>query len=298
MNKKKLSIAIVGAGMGGLAVAATLRRVGIDVQVYEQAARFARIGAGIQMMPNSMKVLRGIGVEDRLRATCFPALLASRTALGYRRGDARIAHAGESLRRALSVHAPRRPARRARIRRAARDHPSQQEAGRARSGRRAGDARFADGSTRERRCRDRRRRRAFDRARHHGRSRRADPQRAHRLSRGVSVAADGRLRYRAVAHQVVGHRPPHRHLLHHRRRQRNLLRDQRAGARRMDDARIVVGERRRQGIARGVRGVSPGCPQRARRVPGLPQVGDPRARAAAALERRTRRAARRLRVIR
>src|SRR4029078_11866047 len=71
MSKKKLSVAIVGAGMGGLAVAATLRRVGIDVQVYEQAARFARIGAGIQMIPNSMKVLRGIRVEDRLRATSF-----------------------------------------------------------------------------------------------------------------------------------------------------------------------------------------------------------------------------------
>ena len=54
--KKKPSIAIIGAGMGGLAVAATLRRAGFDVAVYEQAARFARIGAGIQMMPNSMKV--------------------------------------------------------------------------------------------------------------------------------------------------------------------------------------------------------------------------------------------------
>jgi len=32
--KKKLSVAVVGAGMGGLAAAATLRRVGIDVQVY------------------------------------------------------------------------------------------------------------------------------------------------------------------------------------------------------------------------------------------------------------------------
>ena len=64
-------IAIVGAGMGGLAVAATLRRAGFDIQVYEQASRFARIGAGIQMMPNSMKVLRGIGVEERLRKTAF-----------------------------------------------------------------------------------------------------------------------------------------------------------------------------------------------------------------------------------
>src|SRR5436305_5152229 len=71
MRNRKLSVAVVGAGMGGLAVAATLRRVGIDVQVYEQASRFARIGAGIQMMPNSMKVLRGIGIEDRLRQTSF-----------------------------------------------------------------------------------------------------------------------------------------------------------------------------------------------------------------------------------
>ncbi len=71
MTTKKLSIAVVGAGMGGLAVAATLRRVGIDVQVYEQASRFGRIGAGIQMMPNSMKVLRGIGVEERLRGIAF-----------------------------------------------------------------------------------------------------------------------------------------------------------------------------------------------------------------------------------
>src|SRR5690242_9700206 len=69
--KKKLSIAVVGAGMGGLAVTATLRQAGFDVQVYEQAQRFGRIGAGIQMMPNSMKVLRGIGVEDRLRKIAF-----------------------------------------------------------------------------------------------------------------------------------------------------------------------------------------------------------------------------------
>ncbi len=71
MGRQKLSIAIVGAGMGGLAVAATLRRVGFDARVYEQAVRFARIGAGIQMMPNSMKVLRGIGVVERLRRVAF-----------------------------------------------------------------------------------------------------------------------------------------------------------------------------------------------------------------------------------
>jgi 2-polyprenyl-6-methoxyphenol hydroxylase-like FAD-dependent oxidoreductase len=63
---KKLSIAIVGAGIGGMTAAATLRQIGVDVRVYEQAPRFARIGAGIQMMPNSMKVLRRIGVEEKV----------------------------------------------------------------------------------------------------------------------------------------------------------------------------------------------------------------------------------------
>ena len=71
MGRSGLSIAIIGAGMGGLAAAATLRRVGIDARVYEQASRFGRVGAGIQMMPNSMKVLRGIGVEERLRRVAF-----------------------------------------------------------------------------------------------------------------------------------------------------------------------------------------------------------------------------------
>jgi len=71
MRNTKLSIAIVGAGIGGLAAAATLRQIGMDVQVYEQAPAFARIGAGIQMMPNSMKVLRHIGVEERVRGSSF-----------------------------------------------------------------------------------------------------------------------------------------------------------------------------------------------------------------------------------
>ena len=34
-----LSIAIVGAGLGGLTAASTLRLFGFDVQIYEQAAR-------------------------------------------------------------------------------------------------------------------------------------------------------------------------------------------------------------------------------------------------------------------
>ena len=71
MKARQPSIAIVGAGMGGLAAAATLLRIGMKVDVYEQAAQFARVGAGIQMMPNSMKVLRNIGVETAVRERSF-----------------------------------------------------------------------------------------------------------------------------------------------------------------------------------------------------------------------------------
>src|ERR1044071_9095139 len=68
---RPLSIAIIGAGMRALATAAALRRGGIDVTVYEQATQFARLGAGIQIGCNAMKVLRGLGLEERLRAQSF-----------------------------------------------------------------------------------------------------------------------------------------------------------------------------------------------------------------------------------
>ena len=68
---RKLSVAVIGAGIGGLATAAALRRAGIDVAVYEQAARFSRLGAGIQIGCNAMKVLRAFGLEPTLRAAAF-----------------------------------------------------------------------------------------------------------------------------------------------------------------------------------------------------------------------------------
>ena len=74
MTKAKLSIAIIGAGIGGLTAASALRRFDIKVQIYEQASRFARIGAGIQQSPNAIKVLRGLGLEEQLRCAAFRPL--------------------------------------------------------------------------------------------------------------------------------------------------------------------------------------------------------------------------------
>ena len=67
----KPSFAIIGAGIGGLALAAFLSRAGVKVRIYEQAREFQRIGAGIQMSPNAMRVLRALGLEAQLRRTAF-----------------------------------------------------------------------------------------------------------------------------------------------------------------------------------------------------------------------------------
>jgi len=71
VSARAVRIAIVGAGMGGLTAAAVLQRRGFEVRVYEQARRFARVGAGIQQSANSVRVLRALGLEPRLRSVAF-----------------------------------------------------------------------------------------------------------------------------------------------------------------------------------------------------------------------------------
>ena len=71
MAAQGFSIAIIGAGIGGLAAAAALRLVGVEVRIYEQARAFARIGAGIQQAPNSIRVLRRLGLEGKLNEIAF-----------------------------------------------------------------------------------------------------------------------------------------------------------------------------------------------------------------------------------
>lgn len=61
-------IAIVGAGIGGLALALGLARAGRRPRVYEQAPQLAEIGAGISLSPNAVKGLRYLGVGERLEA--------------------------------------------------------------------------------------------------------------------------------------------------------------------------------------------------------------------------------------
>ena len=65
---KKLRIAIVGGGIGGLTLAVALRQRGLEADVYEQAAELAEIGAAVALSANSTRELRRLGVLDALTA--------------------------------------------------------------------------------------------------------------------------------------------------------------------------------------------------------------------------------------
>jgi 6-hydroxynicotinate 3-monooxygenase len=76
------SVAIIGAGLGGAAAAILLQQAGLDVQVYEQAPEFKRLGAGIHLGPNVMKIFRRMGLESHLSSiSCHPEFWVSRDAI-------------------------------------------------------------------------------------------------------------------------------------------------------------------------------------------------------------------------
>lgn len=58
MNVK---VAIVGAGIGGLAAAAFLHQRGIRSTVYEQASELTEVGAGLVIAPNAARLVRRLG---------------------------------------------------------------------------------------------------------------------------------------------------------------------------------------------------------------------------------------------
>jgi salicylate hydroxylase len=64
---RNIRVAIIGAGLGGLGAACALRQRGIDVTVYERAPQLGEVGAGIQLGPNAVRVLRALGVFEALR---------------------------------------------------------------------------------------------------------------------------------------------------------------------------------------------------------------------------------------
>ncbi|GAO70571.1 FAD-dependent monooxygenase [Comamonas sp. E6] len=67
MSKTRLKIGIVGGGIGGLAAANALHRSGHEVTVFEQSRQYLRVGADINLTPNAVRALDGLG--DAIAAT-------------------------------------------------------------------------------------------------------------------------------------------------------------------------------------------------------------------------------------
>ncbi|MFD0385475.1 FAD-dependent monooxygenase [Streptomyces stramineus] len=54
---------VIGAGIGGLACAAALRRVGVEVEVYERATELRAAGSGLSVMSNAVSALATLGID-------------------------------------------------------------------------------------------------------------------------------------------------------------------------------------------------------------------------------------------
>jgi salicylate hydroxylase len=61
-------IAVIGAGIGGLAAATALAQRRARVRVFEQAEALEDVGAGIQVAPNGVAVLEALGLRDAAEA--------------------------------------------------------------------------------------------------------------------------------------------------------------------------------------------------------------------------------------
>lgn len=73
MSVLGLRVVVIGAGIGGLAVARALALRGADVTLLEQAPEITEVGAGLQISPNGMAVLRGLGLDAALVAASVQA---------------------------------------------------------------------------------------------------------------------------------------------------------------------------------------------------------------------------------
>jgi 2-polyprenyl-6-methoxyphenol hydroxylase-like FAD-dependent oxidoreductase len=61
---KPIRALIVGGGIGGLAAAVALQRIGVSVRVFEKGPAIAEVGAGLSIWSNAMLALRRLGLES------------------------------------------------------------------------------------------------------------------------------------------------------------------------------------------------------------------------------------------
>jgi 2-polyprenyl-6-methoxyphenol hydroxylase-like FAD-dependent oxidoreductase len=63
-----MRVAIVGGGIGGLALALALRQRGLACEVYEGVREVREVGVGITLLPHAMRELAALGVQPQIEA--------------------------------------------------------------------------------------------------------------------------------------------------------------------------------------------------------------------------------------
>ncbi len=77
-----LNMLIAGGGIAGMALGVATARAGWQVQVFERAAEFSEVGAGVQLGPNVTRILQAWGLGDALQCVAaFPLGLLARNLL-------------------------------------------------------------------------------------------------------------------------------------------------------------------------------------------------------------------------
>lgn len=67
-----MTIAIIGAGIGGLTAALCLHDRGQRVTLYEAAPQLRALGLGINLLPHGVRILHGLGLKERLEGLAVP----------------------------------------------------------------------------------------------------------------------------------------------------------------------------------------------------------------------------------
>lgn len=65
---KDVDAVVIGGGIGGLSTAIALRRIGMEVSVFERMPRLTEVGSGLTLWTNAMRALDRIGVGDVIAA--------------------------------------------------------------------------------------------------------------------------------------------------------------------------------------------------------------------------------------
>lgn len=93
LRPRHRTAAVVGAGIGGLAAAVALQRMGWSVTVHERAAAMEPVGAGLVLWPSAVHCVDALGLGKAVRERA-----ATLGGTGLRRPDGRrLARTGEAL---------------------------------------------------------------------------------------------------------------------------------------------------------------------------------------------------------